>query len=68
MSEITPQQAADKGYKVIKASCFEVGLVKDDKGLMSWFCQDFDHKLPELSHPKIMAAVRVQESFELGDE
>jgi len=61
---MTAQEAAALGYEVVKASPFEVGLIKNEKGIMTWFCQDFDRKLPDLDHPKIQEAIEIQEEFE----
>ena len=52
------------GYEVVAASHFEVGLIKDGKGVRTWFCQDFDGKLPTLDHPKIQEAIRINEENE----
>jgi hypothetical protein len=56
-------EAEKLGYKVIKASPFEVGLMRNGKGIRTWFCQDFDRKLPGLDHPLIIEAInRVEKS------
>lgn len=55
---MTREQAAALGYSVIKASPHEVGLLKNGKGIRTWFCQDFDRKLPALDHPIIVEAIR----------
>jgi hypothetical protein len=44
---MTPAQATAKGYKVVPASAIEVGLLKNDKGVCTWWARDFDGKLPE---------------------
>jgi hypothetical protein len=51
---MTAIEAAALGYRVIKASPFEVGLAKGGKVIRTWFCQDFDHQLPPLDHPEVM--------------
>lgn len=58
---MTAQEAEALGYKVIAASVFEVGLVKDGRGVRTWFCSDFDRKLPPLDHPEIAKAIDVHE-------
>lgn len=63
---MTKEEAEKLGYKVIAASPFEVGLVKNDKGIRTWFCQDFDRKLPPLDHPKIQEAIQITEDMERG--
>ena len=60
---MTRQEAEALGYAVIAASSFEVGLIKGDKGIMTWFCQDFDRVLPPLDHPKIMRTIEVHEAI-----
>lgn len=60
---MTKEQAALLGYEVIKASPHEVGLVKNGKGIRTWFCQDFDRKLPELDHPIITEAIKRVEAI-----
>ncbi len=61
---MTAQDAERLGYKVVAASDAEVGLIKGDKGVMTWWCQDFDRKLPGLDHPKILEAVERHEEHE----
>jgi len=60
---MTIQEAEKLGYRVIKASPFEVGLIKGEIGIRTWFCQDFDRRLPSLDHPIIQEAIeRVEHS------
>jgi hypothetical protein len=59
---MTSEEATALGYRVVKASPFEVGLMKGDKGLRTWFCQDFQHRLPALDHPKIMECIAWREA------
>lgn len=56
-----PLDAAALGYKVIAASAFEVGLVRNGQGVRTWFAQDFDGAMPTLEHPKIQEAIRATE-------
>lgn len=53
-----------EGYKVVAASFFEVGLVKDGRGIKTWWARDFGFKLPGLDHPLIQDAIRAQEQME----
>jgi hypothetical protein len=55
--QIAAKLAKALGYSVEKATPFEVGLLKNGKGIRTWFCQDFDRKLPELDHPIILACI-----------
>ncbi|KKL57100.1 hypothetical protein LCGC14_2238770 [marine sediment metagenome] len=61
---MTAQEAEQLGYRVVAASDAEVGLIKGDKGIMTWWCQDFDRKLPPLDHPKILECIEGQEKME----
>lgn len=61
-------EAKEKGYEVIAASAFEVGLLQNGKGIRTWFCQDFDRKLPDLDHPLIQEAIDINESFTPASE
>jgi len=61
---MTKEEAEALSYKVIAVSPFEVGLIKGDKGIRTWFCRDFDRKLPPLDHPKILEAIESQEEYE----
>lgn len=60
---MTREEAEQLGYRVIKASPFEVGLVKGDEGLKTWWCSNFNRKLPDLGHPKILEAVAAHEAL-----
>lgn len=57
-------EARKLGYEVIAASPFEVGLVKNGKGMRTWWAHDFDGKMPTLAHPKILEAVEAWETFQ----
>jgi hypothetical protein len=61
---MTAEDAKALGYEVIAASPFEVGLVKNGKGLRTWWCKTFEGKLPPLDHPIIMEHIAIQESLE----
>lgn len=55
---MTIQAAELLGYKVIEASPFEVGLTRYGWPIKTWWCQDFDRKLPKLDHPLIQEAIK----------
>lgn len=61
---MTKEEAEAKGYKVIAASPFEVGLIKGDRGIRTWWCQKFDRKLPPIDHPEIMRMIEINEEDE----
>lgn len=63
---MTKEQAEELGYEVIKASPFEVGLCKNGVGIRTWWCQDFDRKLPSIDHPRILATIERMETLEQG--
>lgn len=60
---MTKEEAAALGYRLIWASTYEVGLLKDGRGLRTWWIRDFgfDHILPELDHPLIQKAIAIHE-------
>lgn len=64
ISTMTKQEAEQLGYKVIQASPFEVGLVKNGKGVRTWWAKDFGGKLPGLDHSLILEHIRIQEELE----
>lgn len=61
---MTPDEAKEKGYEIIAASAFEVGLLKDGKGVRCWWARDFDGKIPSFDHPLIQEAIRITESYD----
>lgn len=63
---MTIEEAQKLGYEVIKASSFEVGLLKNGRGIRTWFCQDFDRKLPSLEHPEIQKTIQNHEKSDWG--
>lgn len=61
---MTTTEAHNLGYMIIRASCCEVGLVKNGKGVRTWWAGDFGCTLPTLDHPIIQEAIKIQESYE----
>lgn len=55
--------AKAKGYEIIRASAFEVGLVKNGQGIRTWWTKDFGHKFPTLDHPIIQSTIKTHESI-----
>lgn len=53
----------DEGWEVIKASPFEVGLIKDGKGIRTWWAKDFDCNLPTFDHPIIQKCIQDHEAI-----
>jgi len=62
---MTIEEAEAKGYKVVAASMFEVGLLKNGQGMKTWWANDFGGKLPSLDHPIIQACIEVCEDADL---
>lgn len=66
---MTAQEAAALGYEVVRASPYEVGLVKNSdsqsRGIRTWWCMDFDRELPSLDHAVIQKAIEINESYNL---
>jgi hypothetical protein len=60
---MTSKEAYQKGYRVVAASPFEVGLTKDGRGLRTWFSQDFDGKIPTLDHYLIQECIESHEKL-----
>lgn len=64
---MTAAQAKAAGYRVVRASAIEVGLIHKDRGLRTWWAGEFKNKLPPLDHPKIMEAIEVHERMMKGE-
>jgi len=60
---MTIEKAEKLGYRVVAASPFEVGLIKGDKGVRTWFAQHFNCLLPPLDHPAVQAAIKIHEEY-----
>lgn len=60
---MTTEEAVALGYTVVMASLCEVGLVKGGGGVRTWWCSDFDHKLPGLDHPRILEFIERHEKY-----
>jgi hypothetical protein len=61
---MSKEDAAAKGYELIKAGAFEVGLLKKGMGIRTWWVSDFDGKTPELDHPLVQKAIEITEEGE----
>ncbi len=59
---MTIEEAKSAGYRVVKASPFEVGLVKGDKGVRTWWAKEFNCQLPSLDHWAIQEAISIHEA------
>jgi hypothetical protein len=57
---MTASEAAAAGYRIIRASACEWGLVKGTVGIRTWWHSEmFDR--PTLKHPRVRAAIRATE-------
>lgn len=61
--EITEQWCLDNGYQLIQASPFEVGLIKDGRGIRTWWASEFDGQMPDFTNEKVLAIVRAHEQL-----
>jgi hypothetical protein len=61
--EITEQWCLDNGYQLIQASPFEVGLIKDGRGIRTWWASEFDGQMPDFKNEKVLAIVRAHEQL-----
>ena len=64
--QMTTQEAEAKGYKLVDASPFEVGLVFNGQGIRTWWAKDLwskDYDEPTLEHPKVQEAIRITEDM-----
>lgn len=64
---MTATEATAKGYKLVQASPFEYGLIKNGKGVRTWFQNQFGREIPDLEHPLVQAAIDIQERFGMPD-
>ena len=60
----TITSAAAAGYKVVKASPFEVCLTKNGRGLRTWWVNQFKGEMPTLAHPLVQLAITINEDME----
>lgn len=60
---MTIAQAKAAGYRVVRASAIEVGLIHRGRGLRTWWAGEFNNKLPSLSHPRIQEAIKWNEDM-----
>ena len=61
---MTADEARRLGYSLMEASPFEVGLLKNGRGLRTWWAQTFDCIMPTLDHPIVLEAIELNEKNE----
>jgi hypothetical protein len=59
MSQKQIDKAKAAGYFLERANSFEVGLVRHDKGIRTWYARDFGGKMPKLDHALVQEAIRI---------
>jgi len=64
---MTDTEAYQLGYRVIEASTFEVGLVKNGIGIRTWWNSTFKNEIPTLDNPVIQEAIRITEELNRKD-
>lgn len=62
MKNYSINEAKALGYALIKASPYEVGLIKNGHGIRTWWASEFGGKMPKLDHPEIQEAIRITEN------
>lgn len=62
LKTVITQMAVSLGYSIIKASPFEWGLIKNGKGIRTWFSQDLGNA-PQISDPKVIEAILIAEGI-----
>jgi len=63
MSAMTKAAARAKGYRLIPASAFEVGLVRGEQGVRTWWNTQFPAGFPDLEHPLVQEAIIANENY-----
>lgn len=61
---MTVDEAKVSGYTLIVASPMEVGLLKNGKGIRTWWNAEFHGRFPDLDHPLVQQAILVTEEME----
>lgn len=46
-------------YEVVSASPIEVGLLKNGKGVRTWWLSEFDNQMPSINHPEIQKSIKI---------
>jgi hypothetical protein len=63
---VSQEESATQGYKLVRASAFEIGLVKVERGVTAgvktWWRSEFS-EWPTLSHSKVQEAIRINEEM-----
>lgn len=63
---MTIEEAESLGYKIVRASPIELGLIRNGVGIRTWWIRDFEGTLPSLDHPKVMEAINGTEALYAG--
>lgn len=65
MSQQQIDEAAAKGFSLVRASPFEVGLLRNGRGCRTWWAGEFGCKMPKLDHAAVQEAIRTTEDYEI---
>lgn len=60
---MTAKEAEALGYTIVRASAYEVGLLKNGKGIRTWWANDFHGNMPTLEDSKVQDAIKVNEEW-----
>ena len=58
---MTEKEAASKGYRLVMASPFEVGLIYKERGVRTWWLGTFGMRMPVFDTPEVRAAIEINE-------
>ena len=58
---MTAKEATIKGYRLIQASQFEVGLIYRERGVKTWWAGAFGCRMPDMTDPQVMEAIERHE-------
>jgi hypothetical protein len=61
MSQQQIDDATTKGYSLVIASPFEVGLLRNGEGMRTWYVFDFECQMPKLDHALVQEAIEASE-------
>lgn len=58
---MTITEIQSRGYRLIQASPFEVGLIHGERGVRTWWSGTFGQRMPTLDDPQVLEAIRINE-------
>ena len=60
--EMTLKEIKRLGYRIVRASPIEVGIMKGNKAGRTWWLSEFGSKMPSLDHPEIIKYIEREEN------